>query len=110
MTPQTTKIAVVVILSAGAGAVVGISHLGRPSHAPTPSPQETVTAPSPVIVHTAAWYVAHPDILKQDEQRCAGDAASLPQAACQNAASADFQISEIDMKNAAAANQNQKSP
>jgi len=51
--------------------------------------------------HTAAWYVAHPDVLQQDEKRCSGDAATISRASCQNADSADEQLTEIDMQRAA---------
>jgi len=52
--------------------------------------------------HTANWYIAHPDILKQDEGRCAGDATRISQAACQNVASADNQLGMFEMQKAAA--------
>lgn len=78
----------------------------------TPTPEAHYTQPSaPVIippamapVHTANWYVAHPEVLKEDEKRCAGDAATLTMAACQNVASADARLSVIEMQKAAAAN------
>ena len=54
-------------------------------------------------VHSAAWYLRHPDILKQDEQRCAGNAGMMTPAACQNVASADAQLAGADYANAAAA-------
>ena len=54
-------------------------------------------------VHSAAWYLRHPDILKQDERRCAGNAGMMTPAACQNVASADAQLASADYANAAAA-------
>ena len=54
--------------------------------------------------HTAAWYVAHPDVLQQDEKRCSGNAATISRASCQNADSADEQLTEIDMQRAAEEN------
>jgi hypothetical protein len=55
-------------------------------------------------IHTASWYVSHRNVLKQDELRCSGDAGNISQAECQNAASADEQLTQIDMKNAASEN------
>ena len=54
-------------------------------------------------VHSAAWYLHHPDILKQDEQRCAGNAGTMTPAACQNVASADAELAGVDYENAVAA-------
>lgn len=62
-----------------------------------------VPALAPSQIHSAAWYVKHPNILKQDEQRCAGDAATMTPAACQNVASADAQLAGADYATAAAA-------
>ena len=62
-----------------------------------------VPALAPSQIHSAAWYVKHPNILKQDEQRCAGDAATMTPAACQNVASADAQLAGSDYATAAAA-------
>ena len=62
-----------------------------------------VPALAPSQIHSAAWYVKHPNILKQDEQRCAGDAATMTPAACQNVASADTQLAGADYATAAAA-------
>jgi hypothetical protein len=93
-------VAGVVLIIAGAGSVVFVSHHGRGSG----EPQVFESVPPAPVIHTAAWYVAHPDVLKQDEARCAGDAATIPQAACQNADSADSTISEMQMENAAAQN------
>ena len=56
------------------------------------------------IVHTANWYVAHPDVLKTDEARCGGDAASIPLAACQNVATAEQTLLAQQLQSAAATN------
>jgi hypothetical protein len=93
-------VAAVLVIAAGAGSVVVISH----ERGESATPQALLPNPPAETIHTAAWYVAHPDILKQDEARCAGDAATMPQAACQNADSADSTISEMQMENAAAQN------
>ncbi len=60
--------------------------------------------PAPQTVHTADWYVAHPDILKADDARCGGNAASIPQTACQNAATADQRLLSQQLQGAASAN------
>ena len=82
------------------GAIVAIHTANEPSHVTSPA----TTQFTPPVVHTTAWYVAHPDVLKADERRCAGDAASIPQAGCQNASAADAQLSAADYANAAASN------
>jgi hypothetical protein len=95
------KIAIaVVVMLIGSGLVVYIRN--RPADIARPA--ALGTAPPPPIAHSAAWYVAHPDVLRKDEQRCAGDAATILRAACQNIASADAQLNVIEMRNAAAAN------
>ena len=101
--PAPAKIAIgLVIILAGGGAVILFSNLS-PSHKAGPPVESVVNpGPPPPIVHSAAWYVAHPDVLKTDEQRCAGDAATMTQAACQNAASADAQLAGADYAKAAA--------
>ncbi len=55
-------------------------------------------------VHTAAWYEAHPDVLRQDEKHCAGQSPSLGRAACQNVYSAESSLAAIEMEKAAAKN------
>jgi hypothetical protein len=92
----------VAVLGGGAGIIV-LYH--NPSATSSSSSSTDVLIPIvPAEVHTANWYVAHPDILKQDEMRCAGDAATISQAACQNAYSADEQRTQTDMQKAAAEN------
>ncbi len=100
-TPYKIEIGLVIIL-AGGGGIILFSNLS-PSHK-AGSPVEAVVNPEspPPIVHSGAWYVAHPDVLKTDEQRCAGDAATMTQAACQNVASADAQLAGADYAKAAA--------
>jgi hypothetical protein len=88
-----------IVLSSGA-VVIFLSKMNAPHF--LGSSQTLLMAPAPPIVYTAAWYVAHPDMLKADEQRCAGDALNIPQAACQNVASADAQLSGEDYAKAAA--------
>lgn len=103
ITPTPTKIAIgAIIILAGGGAVVLLSDL-EPSHKAGPAASLVVSpVPPPTVVHSAAWYVTHPDVLKADEQRCAGDAATMTQAACQNIASADAQLAGADYAKAAA--------
>lgn len=105
------------IVLGGCGTFYLVVVNNRTKDADLPPPM-TPALTAPPQIHSAAWYVQHPEILKQDEQRCAGDAATLPQAACQNAASADAQLAGADYANAAAAfgsgtahpTSNQKSP
>ncbi len=98
MTLSSSKIIIAfVAIALGAGAVIILS---QSSH------DEAVPAVpiSPETVHTKAWYVAHPDIAKEDEARCGNNAASISEAACQNDASAENQLLEIELGNAAAEN------
>lgn len=101
--PAPAKIAIgLIIIFVGGGAVILFSNLS-PSHKTGLSVGAVVNpGPPPPIVHSAAWYVAHLDVLKADEQRCAGDAATITQAACQNVASADAQLASADYAKAAA--------
>lgn len=53
---------------------------------------------------TAAWYESHPDALKADEQKCAGDAASISRDECQNVYAAENALGAKEMEDAAARN------
>jgi hypothetical protein len=110
MISGSTKITIgTIILLGGGGAVILISTMG-PFHKPAATQQIVVgMPPSPPVIHSAEWYVAHPDVLQVDEQRCAGNATTIPQAACQNAASADAQLAGADYAKAAATFNNQAS-
>ncbi len=102
--PPASRIAIgAAIIVVGSGAVLFIAHQGWRHTSPV-QPLASAVIVVPPVVHTAAWYVAHPNILKQDEQRCAGDAATIPRAACQNVASADAQIAAGVFAKAAAQN------
>jgi hypothetical protein len=68
----------------------------------SPSTEMSPVSLSPEV-HSAAWYVGHPNVLKRDERRCAGNAEMMTPAACQNVASADAQLAGTDYENAAAA-------
>ncbi len=95
------------IITVGVVASTAIIIVNRTNHSPVPaSVSINVPAPPSETVHTADWYVAHPDVLKVDDARCGGDAASIPQTACQNAASVDQRILAAQLGQAAAANAN----
>jgi len=105
MYPASTKVGVTIIVVALAGGIVIV--VASTARHGASSPEVTTSlqfAAPPQIVHTAEWYVAHPDVLKADEARCGSDAASIPQAACQNTASADQQLLAAQLQQAAAAN------
>jgi hypothetical protein len=92
----------------GAGVAVGvvfvmINHGGHPVSAPLVSINPSPGAPAQ-IVHTADWYVMHPDVLKADDIKCGSDAAAISQAACQNAATADQRLLAAQLGQAAATN------
>ncbi len=56
------------------------------------------------VVHTAAWYEAHPGALRTDEKRCAGQNPSLGRATCQAIYSAESSLAATEMEKAAAKN------
>jgi len=89
----------ILVAALGASGVVAVVHIYGPAATST-SPARTAL-PITIPDHTAAWYVAHPNVLQQDENRCSGDAATISRSSCQNAASADEQITEIQMQKAA---------
>jgi hypothetical protein len=96
-----TKIAAGILLVAlGGGVTLVIWNDRSTPESTSTSPAVKISNVKNVQVHTASWYVAHRGILKQDELRCAGNAGTISQAGCQNAASADEQLTQIDMQNA----------
>ena len=105
MSPITNKIVIgVLVIAVGGGTVIVISQKGQFLRiAPTRQPGAALTS-SPAAVHSADWYVAHPAIAKQDEDRCGEDAATISQAACQNVESAEQELLANEMKSAAATN------
>jgi hypothetical protein len=105
--PAQSKLIGLGIIAVGVVASAAVVIVNHANHSPTPvSVSINVPAPPSETVHTADWYVAHPDVLKADDTRCGDDAASIPQAACQNAASADQRILAAQLGQAAAANAN----
>jgi hypothetical protein len=88
--PKAIGLGIVLVGVITAAVIVAI----HPNHSPKASSISVnlpVAIPA-VTVHTADWYVAHPATLKADDARCGSDAASIPQAACQNAATADQRL------------------
>jgi hypothetical protein len=103
--PKMNRIAIgATIVVAGCGAVFFVAHQSPHPISSALAPPAFEATDVPPIAHTVAWYMAHPDILKRDEQRCAGDAATISQAACQNVASADAQVAAGDFAKAAVQN------
>lgn len=108
MNSIVVKGAGVAIVVVGAGLVLLIGHSSGPKTPviqPSAGSSTTIVEPSGTasapVVHTADWYVAHPDVLKEDEKKCAGDASVMPQAACQNVSSADARLTALEMQKAA---------
>ena len=102
----STKYIGIGIAGAGIAAVLVIviaGHEGKSSGA-APVSTNQIFGTSGQIVHTADWYVAHPDMLKRDDAKCGGDAASISQAACQNAATADQRLLAAQLGQAAVSN------
>jgi hypothetical protein len=93
----------IVLLGGVAGAILIVVYSDHSSESP-PASMSSVP-PSPIgTVHTADWYIAHPAELKADDARCGSDAASIPQTACQNAATADQRLLAAQLGQAAAIN------
>jgi len=103
MKPTATKLSIgFLVILAGGGCVSVLSELNH-SHQTGMSEQVIIIQPPPPpATHSAEWYVEHPDVLKVDERRCAGDASTMTPAACQNVASADTQLAGADYAKAAA--------
>lgn len=103
MLPQSKLIGIGIVAAGviGGVAIIIVNHTSRPQ---LPASVSTNALLPAEIVHTADWYVAHPDVLKTDEARCGGDAASIPLAACQNVATAEQTLLAQQLKSAAAAN------
>jgi len=100
MNTLTMKIAITcLVITAGSGSALLIYQDKGASVGPSSA---GIAIVQPEAVHSTAWYVGHPDILKQDEGRCAGDAATISRSACQNVDSADNQLGVIEMQKAAA--------
>lgn len=95
MSPITTKVLVCCGIATGVAAVIIIGHVGIGQHS---KPAVVIVAPE--TVHTSDWYLAHRDILAADEKRCAGDAASISPAACQNVATAAKEVDSDNVMNA----------
>jgi len=89
----------ILVAALDASGVVVVVHVDGP--AATSTTPASATLPITISDHTAAWYVAHPDVLQQDEKRCSGDAGTISRSSCQNADSADEQLTEIQMQKAA---------
>ena len=103
--PSRIQIIVAVVAIAGVSGLIGGIEYSAHRSGRSISGQGQVFELSPTaIVHTASWYVAHPDIAKQDEARCGDNAATISQAACQNVESAEEQLLAVQMRNAAAQN------
>jgi hypothetical protein len=99
------QIIIGVVAIAGVSGLIGSIEYGAHRSSSTVSGQGQVfELPPTAIVHTASWYVAHPDIARQDEARCGDNAATMSQAACQNVESAEEQLLAVQMRNAAAEN------
>lgn len=95
MSPLATKISIgVLVVVLGSGAVMVIGHQSREAG----EPSTVITIPPTPIVHTAGWYVAHPDALKTDSQKCGRNAESMPAAACQNVAAAEEQLAPSQLQ------------
>ena len=84
----------IIALALAGGTVMMFEHHGKQSS----------IAPPTETVHTTDWYVAHPDALKADDARCGSDSASIPQTACQNAATADDRLLSQQLQQAASGN------
>lgn len=93
---------VVVGIAAGSALIMMRSAHKRQVNGPA-SAVSVIVAPTEAV-HTADWYVAHPDILKADDAKCGGDAGSISPAACQNAATADQRLLSLQLQQAGAAN------
>jgi hypothetical protein len=65
---------------------------------------------APATDRNTEWYESHPETLKADEAKCAGEAPSLSQDVCQKVFSAENSIGAKEMHDAAARNNAASSP
>ncbi len=105
ISPSRLQIIFGVAVIVAAGAVIAGIGYDIDLSGSAPSGQTGVPQPAPVAaVHTAGWYVAHPDIAKQDDARCGDDAATISPAACQNVELAEEKMLADEMRNAVLSN------
>lgn len=101
--PKLVGIGIVGVGIIAGAVIVIVNHSSQPNSPPVVSINPPPSLPAETV-HTADWYVAHPDVLKADDIKCGSDAASIPQAACQNAATADQRLLAAKLGQAAASN------
>lgn len=79
----------VAIVCAGGGLAVFVVENGRHPSPPVP----------PIsILHTADWYLAHPDVLKNDATKCDRNDGELPQPACENVDAAQSRLAPSQLQ------------
>jgi hypothetical protein len=91
----SSKVAIgiaIVIIASAAALVIG--HLSRE---PSRVPGASSSLPA-VMVHDAAWYVAHPQTMQIDEAKCQRNDEEIPIQACQNITSAEQQLAPSQLQ------------
>jgi len=86
MIPSTMNVAIGIgAIIIGGGIVIMIAYEGGKAGG---SRVMSVT-PASQVIHSAQWYVAHPDALKSDEKECEENIGSISEANCENTNSAE---------------------
>ncbi|MDD2794678.1 hypothetical protein [Acidocella sp.] len=97
-TQKIIGILIILVALGGGGYIIARNHFngngGSSSVTVVPPPPTSVTVPTP------AWYEAHQDALKADNQRCAQQGTTMPPGLCANVAIADKEVSSDDFLHA----------
>jgi hypothetical protein len=93
---QQKLISIAIIALAVAGGTTLIIRGRSPSSAPAGSTTPVTTSPILASIPTPAWYEAHPDVLRSDNDRCAAEGKNLPPTLCANVAIANKEVSSQD--------------
>lgn len=80
-------IGIAVIIVASAAALV----IGYLSREPSRLPGASSSLPT-AMIHDASWYVAHPQEMQMDEEKCQRNDGEIPIQACQNITSAEQRV------------------
>jgi hypothetical protein len=91
----SSKVAVGIAIVVIASTVVLV--ISRLSREPSRLPGGSSSLPA-VMVHDAAWYVAHPQAMQIDEAKCQRNDREVPIQACQNITSAEQQLASSQLQ------------
>jgi len=91
--------ALIFVVAFGGGAILIAHDRSRVAGVDVLATSILPTAPA-AFIPTPAWYEAHPDVLKADNDRCATEGKNLPPGLCANVSIADQAVSSQDAMSA----------